>query len=133
MHATGSFTMKTWDEKPCAEGEGVPKVANAVSTNTYTGEISGESTASYVIVYPSETAAVFAGYEQIVGRIDNREGSFVVEGRGSWEDGKVTTEWAVVEGAATGDLAGLTGTGRYTARHGEEPVPVDLEYALPGS
>ena len=133
VRIAATFTMKTWDEKPVAEGDGAPKVATAISTNTYSGEISGESTATYVITYPTDTIAVFVGYEQITGTIGDRKGSFLVESRGGWSNGEVTTEWTVVEGAATRDLAGLTGAGRYSARHGEEPMHVELDYALPGS
>ena len=133
VKATGTFTMKSWEEKPYAEIEGAPKIAHAYTTNTYTGEISGESTANYVIVYPEDTVGVFIGYEQIVGRIGDREGSFVVEGRGSWEGGTVTTEWTGIEGMAAGDLAGLTGTGSYVARHEIPETPVTLEYELPRS
>ncbi len=129
---TSSFTMKTWDEKPYAEIEGLPKLAHAHTTNTYTGDISGEASANYVIFYPAERVGVFRGYEQIVGRIGDREGAFVLEHVGSWEGGTVTTATSVVADSGTGDLAGLTGSGGFVARHEIPETPVTLDYELPG-
>ena len=130
--ATGSFTMKTWDETPYGVVDGGPKIAHAHSTNTYTGEIAGESSANYVIFYPEETVGVFRGYEQIAGRVGDREGSFVLEHVGSWVGSTVTTSWTVVEGSGTGALAGLSGSGGYVAKHEIPETPVTLEYELPG-
>jgi hypothetical protein len=130
--AAGSFTMKSWDEKPYEHVEGGPKISHTHSTNTYTGDISGESSANYVIFYPEETVGVFRGYEQISGSIRDREGSFVLEHVGSWEGGTVTTTSTVVEGSGTGDLIGLAGSGGFVAKHDIPETPINLEYQLPG-
>lgn len=119
-----------WNRRRWAEGG--PKIAHAHSTNAYTGEIAGESSANYVIFYPEETVGVFRGYEQIAGRVGDRQGSLVLEHVGSWEGSTVTTSWAVVEGSGTGDLAGISGRGGYVAKHEIPETPVTLKYALPG-
>lgn len=125
------FTMKTWDETPYGAVDGGPKIAHAYSTNAYTGDIAGESSVNYVIYYPEETVSVFRGYEQVVGKIGGREGSVVLEHVGSWQGATVTTSWTVVEGSGTGELAGMTGSGGYVAKHEIPETPVTLEYELP--
>lgn len=129
--ANALFTMKNWDETPYGIAGDGPKIAHAHSTNTYTGDIAGESSVNYVIFYPEETVGVFRGYEQIVGNVGDREGSFVLEHVGSWAGSTVTTSWKVVDGSGTGALAGMTGSGGYVAKHEIPETPVTLEYELP--
>jgi hypothetical protein len=130
--ATGIFTMKTWDEKSYTEIEGQPKIAHAHTTNTYAGGISGEASANYVIFYPEERIGIFRGYEQIVGSIGDREGSFVLEHTGSWEGTTVTTHTTVVPDSGTGDMVGMTGSGGFVARHDIPETQVTLDFELPG-
>ena len=130
--ATGSFTMKTWDEQSYGQVEGGPRIAHAHSTNTYTGAITGESSVNYVTLYlDGDATCLYRGYEQIEGTLDGRTGSFVLEHVGSWQDNKATTTWTVIEGSGTGELAGLTGTGGYVAEHDVHETAVTLEYHLP--
>ncbi len=129
--ANALFTMKNWDETPYGIADDGPKIAHAHSTNTYTGDITGESSANYVIFYPEETVGVFRGYEQIVGNVGDREGSLVLEHVGSWAGSTVTTSWTVVDGSGTEALAGISGSGGYVAKHEIPETPVTLEYELP--
>ncbi|WP_374701158.1 DUF3224 domain-containing protein [Streptomyces sp. TP-A0874] len=65
------------------------------------------------------------------GRLDGREGAFAVEERGSFdEESTVHCAFEVVAGSGTGELTGLRGTGRFTARHGETPVAYTFDYEL---
>ena len=130
--ATATFAMKTWDEKPWGEVDGARKITHTFTTNTYTGEIEGESSAHYITTYVSDEEADYVGYEQIVGKIGGREGSIVLECAGQWRDNVASTVWKVVDGAGTGDLAGLTGNGGYVAKHGDTAYAVTLEYTIPG-
>lgn len=86
-----------------------------------------------MIFYPEETVGVFRGYEQIVGKVGDREGSFVLEHVGSWAGTTVTTMWTVAEGSGAGALAGISGSsGGYVAKYEIPETPVTLEYELPG-
>jgi hypothetical protein len=40
--ANGRFAIKSWDEKPFSEGDGLPKLTKANVTKTFTGEIEGK-------------------------------------------------------------------------------------------
>jgi hypothetical protein len=127
--ATGSFTIKTWDEQPWAELEEAPKLTHASVTIAYTGDLEGEGTYRLLMAYDGADAT-YTGYERVAGALDGRSGSFVLRLDGGFEGGAARTSWTVVEGSGTGDLAGLKGEGGYVARHGEPAVAWELRWSL---
>ncbi|MEV3987393.1 DUF3224 domain-containing protein [Streptomyces sp. NPDC049837] len=129
---TGRFTFADWQERTLGTGGTSPKLAHASVTNSFTGGIEAPGTlCEYTIAYLTDKTGTFAGMELLAGRLDGREGAFVVEERGSFEaDGTVHCAFEVVPGSGTGDLTGLRGTGRFTARHGEPSVPYTFDYEL---
>ncbi len=130
--ATGSFTFAHWDETPVAGAEEGPRLARASVTNTFSGAIeAAATTCEYSIAYVDEKTGVFAGHQLFSGSVAGREGTFAVEERGSFgDDGTVRCDFQVVPGSGTGGLAGLSGTGGYTARHGEPAIPYTFSHEL---
>jgi len=126
--ATGSFTIKSWDERPFAELEGAPKLTQARVTTTYGGDLDGEGTSTLVMAYDGADAS-YAGYERVVGSLGGRSGSFVLRLAGGFEQGAARTDWTVVEGSGTGELAGLRGEGGYVAKQGEPEVAYELRWS----
>ena len=127
--ATGTFTIKDWDEQPYAEAEGAPTLTHARVVTTYSGELDGEGTAGLLMAY-NQADASYTGYERFTGSLGGRAGSFVVRLDGGFENGVARTSWTVVEGTATGDLAGLTGEGGYAASQGDPEVAYELRWSL---
>jgi hypothetical protein len=127
--ATGTLEMKSWDEKPYNEAEGELKLTRSTVTNTFHGDIEGETALEYLMVYLDEHAR-FVGLERVVGHIGDRRGSFVLQHSGVYEDGAATTTWSVVPGSGTGELGSLRGEGGFVARHGDQRVPFTLDYDL---
>ena len=126
--ATGTFTIKSWDEQPFAEVEGAPKLTQARVTTTYGGDLDGEGTSTLVMAYDGADAS-YAGYERVVGSLGGRSGSFVLRLAGGFEQGAARTDWTVVEGSGTGELAGLQGEGGYVAKQGEPEVTYELRWS----
>jgi hypothetical protein len=126
--ATGTFTIKGWDEQPFAELEGAPKLTQARVTTTYGGDLDGEGTSTLVMAYDGADAS-YAGYERVVGSLGGRSGSFVLRLAGGFEQGAARTDWTVVEGSGTGELAGLQGEGGYVAKQGEPEVTYELRWS----
>ena len=126
--ATGSFTIKSWDEQPFAEVEGAPRLTQARVTTTYAGDLDGEGTSTLVMAYDGADAS-YAGYERVVGSLGGRSGSFVLRLAGGFEQGAARTDWTVVEGSGTGELAGLQGKGGYVAKQGEPEVAYELRWS----
>ena len=127
--ATGTFTIKAWDEQPWAEVDEAPKLTHARVTTTYSGDLDGEGTSGLLMAYDQADAG-YTGYERFVGSLDGRPGSFVLRLGGGFADGAATTTWTVVEGSGTGDLAGLQGAGGYVANQGEPEVAWELRWSL---
>ncbi|MET9293908.1 DUF3224 domain-containing protein [Streptomyces sp. NPDC003077] len=129
----GHFTYRDWKERVVSEeGAAGPRLAHASVTNAFTGGIVAEpTTCDYSIVYLTEKTGAFAGLEVLAGSLDGRTGGFALEERGTFEpDGSVRCSFEVVPGSGTGELAGLRGSGSFTARHGESSVPYTFTYEL---
>ena len=118
--ANARFAIKNWDENSYGEGEGLPKLTRASVTKTYTGDIEGEGQVDYLMMYRSDGSATFVGLERIVGRIDGKAGTLVLQRTGVFEDGQAKESYSVIPGSATGDLRGLQGDGRSAVGHGTE-------------
>ncbi|MCQ4042635.1 DUF3224 domain-containing protein [Streptantibioticus rubrisoli] len=129
---SGHFTFANWEERAVSSDDVSPKLAHACVTNTFSGGIeAADTTCEYTIAYATEKTGTFTGMEMLTGRLDGRDGAFVVEQRGSFDaDGTVRCTFEVVPGTGTADLIGLRGTGSFTARHGEPSVSYTFHYDL---
>ncbi len=76
--ANARFTIQNWDEKPYSEGQGLPKLTRAAVTKTFTGDIIGDGSVEYLMMYRSDGSATFVGLERVVGQVAGKAGSFVL-------------------------------------------------------
>jgi hypothetical protein len=127
--ANARFSIKSWDEKPYSEGQDLPKMTRASVAKTFTGDIDGEGRVEYLMMYRADGTAAFVGLERITGRIAGRNGSFVLQRTGVFEDGQAKESYVVVTGSGTGELRGLRGEGTSSVGHGAEH-PFTLDYEL---
>jgi len=126
--SSGSFEVKKWEEEPLSKVDDGPKVVHTNVKNVYVGDIEGEGTLKYVMIYLTSSSGSFIGLEQLVGRIGNRAGSFVLQHSGTFEGTVVNATWFVVPASGTGDLKGLKGKGGFVAKHGVKATPFTLDY-----
>ncbi len=126
-HATATFQVKSWDEKPYDEVEGGPKLTRASVAKVFSGDIEGEGTVEYLMIHRDDGSANFVGLERVVGRVGDRSGSFVLQHTGTFEGGTAKADWFVVPGSGTGDLQGLRGEGGFASGHAES-FPITLDY-----
>ena len=126
-HAIATFSMKHWDEKPYNEIEGLPKLTRASVAKSFKGDIEGEGTLEYLMMYRPDGSASFVGLERIVGRLGGRSGSFVLQHSGVFEGGLAKAAYFVVSGSGTGELRGLHGEGSFASGHAQE-YPMTLDY-----
>jgi hypothetical protein len=69
---------------------------------------------------------------EISGEIDGRPGSFVMEGRGTYDGTTATSTYTVIPGSGSGELAGITGSAESASTHDDYPLmPLQLRYELP--
>ena len=127
--ANARFSIKSWDEKPYSEGKDLPKMTRASVDKTFIGDIDGEGHVEYVMMYRSDGTAAFVGLERITGRIAGRNGSFVLQRTGVFEDGQAKESYSVVTGSGTGELRSLRGEGTSSVGHAAD-YPFALNYEL---
>lgn len=127
-HGTGTFEGKSWDEQPISVVGGAPKLNRALVTNAYQGAIEGEGTLEYLLMYRDDGTCLYVGAERIVGSVDGRAGSFVLQHSGVFARETATTTLTVVAGCGTGELAGLRGEGAFAAGHGTVPYTFDYHF-----
>ena len=127
--ANARFSIKSWDEKPYSDGKDLPKMTRASVDKTFTGDIDGEGHVEYVMMYRSNGTAAFVGLERITGRVAGRNGSFVLQRTGVFEDGEAKESYSVVAGSGTGELGSLRGEGTSSVGHAAD-YPFALNYEL---
>ena len=130
--AEGVFEFTRWEESAYSEPDAAPKLTQARVSNDYHGDIEGASNLVYVMTYISEDMGTFVGYEQVRGRLSDRDGSFVLRHDGTFADGSVRSSLAIVPGSGTGALAGISGEGEYVATHGQKKSPYTLRWRIDG-
>ena len=119
MLATATFVLKHWDEKPYDEADGVPKLTRASVLYAFDGELVGEGRLEYLMVYLPDASALFVGYQRFVGRVGNREGTFIFQHGGRFAAGVASDTWKVMPGSGTGELTGITGQVEFSSSHAE--------------
>jgi hypothetical protein len=125
--ATGIFEITSWDEEIYQELGSGAKLTRATVTQCFSGDIQGVGTVEFLLMYPDSGSAFFAGMQRVVGTLNGRPGSFILQTNGTYADGKAGADWFVVPGSATGELRGLHGNGGFSPSVGTK-VSVRLDY-----
>jgi uncharacterized protein DUF3224 len=126
-HAQATFELKTWEETPYDPIDGAPKLTRARVTKVFHGDLEGEGTVEYLMLYREDGSASFVGLERVAGRLGGRTGSFVLQHSGTFEAGTAKTTWSVVPGSGTGALVGLRGQGGFASGHAQS-YAITLDY-----
>lgn len=128
--AKATFSVKQWDEKPYQELDGGSKLTQAHVTNSYQGDLEGESKIEFLMFYTAGGSFHFIGLESFTGRLGGRQGSFVLQHNGMDENGAIRSNYLVVPGSGSGDLANLSGQGTYLLQGQAEQYDFPFEYAI---
>jgi hypothetical protein len=119
----------SWNEERYAQLESGGGLSQASVTQTVEGDIEGEGSVEWRMCYRPDKTAEFVGLQRIVGRIDGRTGSFVLQSNGVFDGKESRGSLSVVPGSGTGDLRGVTGRGKFSAPHGPEAsYSLDLDF-----
>lgn len=123
-----SFALKSWDEKPYNEMPGELKMTRSSVAYTYQGDIEGESTLDYLMVYREDGSGSFVGLERIIGRVGGRTGSFVLQHTGTFNKSDVLGTCFVVPDTGLGELENLRGAGEINLSGHAEHYPMKFNY-----
>ena len=103
-----SFSIDEWDETVYDDPAEGPKLTRVSLRKTYLGAIEGVGVAD--VLTAQGNGGGYVASERIVGSLDGRSGSFVIQHAGvAEEDGTQSTSGRIVPGSGTGDLASLAG------------------------
>lgn len=125
----GGFKVASWDESPYEERDG-RRLTRASVTQQFEGGIAGEGSAQWLMAYQPDGTARFVGLQLVDGEVDGRRGTFVLETAGEFDGKMARWEASVVSGSSTGELAELTGRGRFEAPFGSQ-ASYELELEIP--
>jgi Protein of unknown function (DUF3224) len=121
--------IESWDEKAYRElGDGSKFTRAEV---VLTGASDGLASASFgaLMYYRPDGTSSYVTLMRVTGTLDGRDGSFVLQGSGTYDGQTARGESQVVPGSGTGELAGLSGTGQSASTHDDYPfMPFTLEY-----
>ena len=120
MLTNATFKIEGWDEEPFDDPGDGPKLTRAHVKRSFNGDLSGTGNLMYVMAHLDSENASFTGYEKVAGSLGGRSGSFVLLHTGTYDGAAATAKYEVVPGSGTGELAGLTGSGGFSAGHAEE-------------
>ena len=111
----GTFNVVSWDEKQYDAAPGQPKFTHARVVHELMGAIKGEASICYLMVYRPNETANFVGLATVTGTIDGRDGAFVMQDVGTFENGVARGRWTILPGLATGALHGIRGDGHFAS------------------
>ena len=127
---TTEWSEITWDGKPADElASGVTLVAVTASID---GTIEGVVTDRWLMSYTTPGVAEFTGLTQVSGTVAGRSGTVVLRHVGQMTNGDLRSDFVVVAGSGTGELADLTGSGTitFTAQQGLTRYTFDASFAV---
>ena len=129
--SSATFEVESWDEQPILGAEDGAKVTRASVTMRFSGDLVGTGNVEWLMSYEEDGTATFVGLERVVGELEGRSGSFVLQHVGRFNGRVAEASLTVLTGSSTGELAGLRGTGRFEAGFGPDGVrSLELDHTL---
>ncbi len=116
--AVATITVQSSEAKPYDQTPG-PALMEIRLRETFTGDLDGESPVRALQVMRSDRSASMVSVQRFSGKLGGRQGTFVLQGQETVENGKIKATWFVVPGSGTGDLTGLRGEGGFEGDFGK--------------
>jgi hypothetical protein len=117
-HAKAKITVQSSEAMPYDQTAS-PVLMELHLSETFTGNINGESPVRALHIQRGEKSASLVSLQRFHGKLAGRQGSFVLQGSETVENGKIKATWFVVPGSGTGDLSGLRGEGGFEGDFGK--------------
>lgn len=117
-HAAAKITVQSSEARPYDQTAS-PALMETHISETFTGDIDGESTVRALQVVRDNRSASLISLQRFRGKLGGRQGTFVLQGAEVIANGKIRATWFVVPGSGTGELSGLRGEGGFEGRFGK--------------
>jgi len=129
FHATGSFDINLTPQTH-VEGVGDPAIGRMSSDKQFHGKLNAASLGQMLAFRsPVPGSAGYVAMERVVGRLDEREGSFVLQHSGTMDRGTASLALTVAPDSGTEDLVGLSGSMKIIIADGKHSY--EFDYSLP--
>jgi hypothetical protein len=116
--AQARITVLSSEAKPYDQSAG-PALIEIRLNETFIGDIEGESPVRALEVMRDDRSASLVSLQRFHGKLCGRQGTFVLQGQETVENGKIKATWFVVPGSGTGDLSRLRGEGGFEGDFGK--------------
>ena len=134
MHTTGTFTVASFEPVDYTSPitTGIP-VGHAHMVKEFSGDVAGRSSTQFSFAF-DQTSGVgtYVAMEAFEGTLDGRAGTFAFA-HSATTDGRSSERLAdmlvIVPGSGSGDLSGITGTGRILV-DSDGTHTIELDYEL---
>ena len=134
MHTTGTFTVASFEPVDYTSPitTGIP-VGHAHMVKEFSGDVAGRSSTQFSFAF-DQTSGVgtYVAMEAFEGTLDGRAGTFAFA-HSATTDGRSSERLAdmlvIVPGSGSGDLSGVTGTGRILV-DSDGTHTIELDYEL---
>ena len=116
--AKAKITVQSSEAQPYDQTAS-PALMEIHLTETFTGDIEGESPVRALQVLRDDHSASLVSVQRFSGKLGGRQGTFVLQGQEIVENGKIKATWFVVPGSGTADLSGMRGEGGFEGDFGK--------------
>lgn len=124
-----------WDENVSNQISHEMKTTKASVEYTLSGEINGQAVVEYLMFYKyfdsndqHKSSATYLGLIRFIGTVHGKNGSFVIEDHGTFENGAANSILQILDSSGTGELKNIKGTGHYRAN--QNGTAFELDYTL---
>jgi hypothetical protein len=124
----GTFKVMSWDERQYDAAPNQPKFTHARVTHEVTGAIEGEISMCYLMAYRPDESSQFVGLAMVTGKVGEREGSFVMQDIGAFENGIAKGRWTILPGLGSGGFKDMHGEGHFAAGHDSATYLLDVTF-----
>ena len=115
--AEAKITVQSSEAKPYETVS--PKLLEIHISEKFSGDIDGESQVRALQVQRDDKSASMVSVQRFRGKLGRREGTFVLQGQETVENGKIKATWFVVPRSGTGELTALRGEGGFEGDFGK--------------
>jgi hypothetical protein len=137
MKAKGTFTPAKWDENTVNQISPAKKITKASVVLDFgeAGEIAGKATVEWLMFYKHadekdqhNSSASFVGLMRFEGTLNGKSGSFIMEDRGTFDNGALKALLTILPGSGTDELEVIRGTAKYNTS--STGIAFEIEYEI---
>jgi hypothetical protein len=118
VRAEAKITVQSSEATPYDQTAS-PALVEIRLSETFTGDIDGESTVRALQVQRDDRSASMVSLQRFCGKLGGRQGTFILQGSEIVENGKIKATWFVIPRSGTGELSGLRGEGGFEGHFGK--------------